>query len=173
MPGSLTSCALCGPERQNLYFCHRFVSLICFFDCAVLPLTSISTHTLRKEGDGTVSSFIASAGISTHTLRKEGDSVQVSARPHGGISTHTLRKEGDFRGQMTRSHAKAFQPTPSARRVTRERPHGPSIIPFQPTPSARRVTMSEGLPFPSRVISTHTLRKEGDVSDTSYKLHMY
>ena len=78
-----------------------------------------------------------------------------------------------------------FQPTPSARRVTRARyrlgrlpristhtlrKEGDMVPPvtgvaeplFQPTPSARRVTGSRPRAFDGAVISTHTLRKEGD-----------
>ena len=56
------------------------------------------------------------------------------------ISTHTLRKEGDNETHELLASENTFQPTPSARRVTRE-------------------TMSER----DRLsISTHTLRKEGD-----------
>ena len=57
-----------------------------------------------------------------------------------GISTHTLRKEGD-----------------------RCSPRGiRNIMLFQPTPSARRVTKYISLYAAVDVISTHTLRKEGD-----------
>ena len=35
---------------------------------------------------------------------------------------------------------------------------------FQPTPSARRVTLSAVMPGPPLSISTHTLRKEGDIN---------
>ena len=56
------------------------------------------------------------------------------------ISTHTLRKEGDEADLGEADLSKAFQPTPSARRVT-----------FRPVE-----------PFHIPVISTHTLRKEGD-----------
>ena len=56
------------------------------------------------------------------------------------ISTHTLRKEGDILHFRPYRSGKLFQPTPSARRVTRPAPN-------------------KQFSFP---ISTHTLRKEGD-----------
>ena len=56
--------------------------------------------------------------ISTHTLREEGD--QYAALSHGVylISTHTLREEGDLTAIHWLSRSHRFQPTPSARRVT-------------------------------------------------------
>ena len=56
------------------------------------------------------------------------------------ISTHTLRKEGDYM---------SFNPVIK-------------FFAFQPTPSARRVTQVSNQLLFSRQISTHTLRKEGD-----------
>ena len=56
------------------------------------------------------------------------------------ISTHTLRKEGDILTYGVLWMWKAFQPTPSARRVT--------VV----NTSTQVIA----------VISTHTLRKEGD-----------
>ena len=58
------------------------------------------------------------------------------------ISTHTLRKEGDILTYGVLWMWKAFQPTPSARRVTIG-----IVAVYQPYH-----------------ISTHTLRKEGDRS---------
>ena len=60
-----------------------------------------------------------------------------------------------------------FQPTPSARRVTWQPLIGaPRPQKFQPTPSARRVTPEEMSSVLIAEISTHTLRKEGDVFTT-------
>ena len=56
------------------------------------------------------------------------------------ISTHTLRKEGDQIFSHQKTGEMIFQPTPSARRVTR--------------------VFSSTIVCPP--ISTHTLRKEGD-----------
>ena len=125
----------------------------------------ISTHTLRKEGDligiavsRKLNSFqptpsarrvtlyvsdgdYCSGYISTHTLRKEGDERgRTTPSETRIISTHTLRKEGDVAMQAFTRTKPEFQPTPSARRVTR-----------QAKPKPFDVT-----------ISTHTLRKEGD-----------
>ena len=56
-----------------------------------------------------------------------------------------------------------FQPTPSARRVTRTSSATKARTPsFQPTPSARRVTRALAAKRLGMEISTHTLRKEGD-----------
>ena len=87
------------------------------------------------------------------------------------ISTHTLRKEGDFLDVPTLDNIVLFQPTPSARRVTillADYIHHHGI--FQPTPSARRVTTKEIIEYADLVISTHTLRKEGD--STAYMICM-
>ena len=61
----------------------------------------------------------------------------------------------------------AFQPTPSARRVTvYDSSPSPFVVKFQPTPSARRVTSAyRNCWGKRRHISTHTLRKEGDVEN--------
>ena len=56
------------------------------------------------------------------------------------ISTHTLRKEGDIIARLTSG----------------------SLSLFQPTPSARRVTRVGSCSLKRKLISTHTLRKEGD-----------
>ena len=56
------------------------------------------------------------------------------------ISTHTLREEGDLRTWLQRPMPPAFQPTPSARRVTHHILCNSSDM----------------------AISTHTLREEGD-----------
>ena len=101
--------------------------------------------------------------ISTHTLRKEGDRRLSTSATNFFISTHTLRKEGDYQYHIIQIREHQFQPTPSARRVTKA-PEGrekqrrylqptPSrkegdymrfypiikFLTFQPTPSARRV----------------------------------
>ena len=82
--------------------------------------------------------------ISTHTLRKEGDDYIISqSQGNVNISTHTLRKEGDLDFFPLFRDFLAFQPTPSARRVT-NRKHHLRVI---------------------QLISTHTLRKEGDGGD--------
>ena len=69
-----------------------------------------------------------------------------SGLPHSDsdISTHTLRKEGDV--------------ARPERQRTDER--------FQPTPSARRVTKNSENAAKNSEISTHTLRKEGDFEQT-------
>ena len=57
----------------------------------------------------------------------------------------------------------SFQPTPSARRVTVTIPITLTRARlFQPTPSARRVTGVDEYGAFYELISTHTLRKEGD-----------
>ena len=59
-----------------------------------------------------------SSSISTHTLRKEGDVIRFIISAICVISTHTLRKEGDHRVSYDAAELCLFQPTPSARRVT-------------------------------------------------------
>ena len=115
--------------------------------CADKARGSISTHTLRKEGDFEKGKNVGGLHtISTHTLRKEGDARNNPSAFQdiiaSYISTHTLRKEGDGTIYSTASWAKLFQPTPSARRVT-------NVIYLVPASSG---------------ISTHTLRKEGDLT---------
>ena len=105
----------------------------------------------------------ADFAISTHTLRKEGDYQAWCLNIGDLISTHTLRKEGDIFPHADTYTGVLFQPTPSARRVTPQ----PLVAAlkdhrFQPTPSARRVTLSTMINYAVRMISTHTLRKEGD-----------
>ena len=78
------------------------------------------------------------------------------------ISTHTLREEGDFNSKSCKRYINRFQPTPSARRVTRLLPGHELVERFQPTPSARRVTMLAAELTGQITISTHTLREEGD-----------
>ena len=81
-----------------------------------------------------------------------------------GISTHTLREEGDICGLWLSLELIGFQPTPSARRVTRRQLALAVFLGFQPTPSARRVTVPLGGGFNFGFnISTHTLREEGDL----------
>ena len=75
---------------------------------------TISTHTLRKEGDFLRVSWDDDVvPISTHTLRKEGDSYGcLIKRIPSKISTHTLRKEGDRDSNNPRRTLKDFNPHP-------------------------------------------------------------
>ena len=67
-------------------------------------------------------------------------------------------------GDRDFAHWSEFQPTPSARRVTIYWTICIYNGRFQPTPSARRVTGRNILTVVIGYISTHTLRKEGDIT---------
>ena len=56
--------------------------------------------------------------ISIHTLRMEGDSSLSFALRPSAISIHTLRMEGDAFDAEVFPHCAEFQSTPSAWRVT-------------------------------------------------------
>ena len=62
------------------------------------PVTAISIHALRGEGDG--AALLRHEGglnISIHALRGEGDLVDNGHFLRSGISIHALRGEGDDR----------------------------------------------------------------------------
>ena len=66
--------------------------------CALLlkrPVTFISIHALREEGD--IASFhsVHDVGISIHALREEGDISHKDDLVNRDISIHALREEGD------------------------------------------------------------------------------
>ena len=82
-------------------------------------LISISTHTLRKEGDSVQS--LCCANVRRFQPTPSARRVTTLFQRHiiqTHISTHTLRKEGDTLGFSTALSISEFQPTPSARRVT-------------------------------------------------------
>ena len=89
---------------------------------------------------------------------------------HEGISIHALREEGDGRKGGRPRKAKDFYPRP---------PRGGrqgliydmmDTTAFLSTPSARRATDQTVWPLPSRHISIHALREEGDPAGASYSL---
>ena len=81
---------------------------------ALSGVSSISTHTLRKEGDVAAEVMADDRySISTHTLRKEGDNFLLTEGVlPDDISTHTLRKEGDREGYGILYTSKDFNPHP-------------------------------------------------------------
>ena len=80
---------------------------------------AISTHTLRKEGDGSTQPCSRFAQLfqptpSARRVTMTAGLILFAIK----ISTHTLRKEGDAIILMLFRIVHIFQPTPSARRVT-------------------------------------------------------
>ena len=85
--------------------------------------------------------LIADKSISTHTLRKEGDELFSRIAIHLLIFQPTpSARRVTICNISIPPRRQQFQPTPSARRVTNSTSHGSSMPKFQPTPSARRVT---------------------------------
>ena len=125
--------------------------------------------------------------ISIHALREEGDSWYAALHiarsryfyprpPRGGrqaalvlalailtISIHALREEGDFLRVSYDTHTNAFLSTPSARRATGRYYNSMSTqSDFYPRPPRGGRPSDSSGPTPSRGISIHALREEGD-----------
>ena len=122
--------------------------------------------------------------ISIHALREEGDIPEYYWRKLEAISIHALREEGDRRrcrettdqryfyprpprgGRQLRSATlssrSVFLSTPSARRATYQNTTGANWKLFLSTPSARRATGGGAGRQPTKDISIHALREEGD-----------
>ena len=123
--------------------------------------------------------------ISIHALREEGDRTTCRSDSPLRISIHALREEGDVRVLASWRTNSVFLSTPSARRATQpwwmswlslwdfypRPPRGgrhPSkflhryFTEFLSTPSARRATVLFVIYEPSKRISIHALREEGD-----------
>ena len=60
--------------------------------------------------------------ISIHALREEGDGCSISCMAGSGISIHALREEGDVHEDHRGDCVQLFLSTPSARRATGEKP---------------------------------------------------
>ena len=145
----------------------------------------ISIHALREEGDCWRRASVPPLMISIHALREEGDRpprrwLQMPRNfyprpPRGGrpdtpeqlarykeISIHALREEGDRRNVGLYFVQQLFLSTPSARRATRGVGSRRRTSIFLSTPSARRATELFRGYVPTRNISIHALREEGD-----------
>ena len=108
------------------------------------------------------------------------------------ISIHALREEGDHGPVSFSPMNRLFLSTPSARRATLALPdlrrQGNNFYPRPPrggrpkfgektgefieflsTPSARRATLADYLGLPTKVISIHALREEGDATTRQKK----
>ena len=141
------------------------------------------------EGDSQQPGIPHSMAISIHSLRMEGDGRIPAAEQPGNISIHSLRMEGDSAVTVMPHCTAAFQSTPSAWRETSHTRHPLFALTFQSTPSAWRETFFEawkngnGTQFQSTPsawretrkeycgkkpagISIHSLRMEGDKSNS-------
>ena len=130
--------------------------------------------------------------ISIHALREEGDSLSTAKVLWISISIHALREEGDHGPVSFSPMNRLFLSTPSARRATLALPdlrrQGNNFYPRPPrggrpkfgektgefieflsTPSARRATLADYLGLPTKVISIHALREEGDATTRQKK----
>ena len=83
------------------------------------------------------------------------------------ISIHALREEGDLSRTSSRTSTLYFYPRPprGGRRNTSYQRAMADI--FLSTPSARRATLADYLGLPTKVISIHALREEGDLGNTA------
>ena len=143
------------PPRGGRHVINKFIDAITRFQSTPsarratghapgkVPLSVISIHALREEGDA----------FSLRCDRTQGNfnpRPPRGGRPGAGrsptaaqwISIHALREEGDVQLALNRSIKIKFQSTPSARRATAERfAQTYALMLFQSTPSARRATL--------------------------------
>ena len=129
------------------------------------PVTDISIHALREEGDGSGPDrrcLHRQSFLSTPSARRATVYV-VPRRNHFGISIHALREEGDLIMSTGLILDRSFLSTPSARRAT-DHQYSCWRIPerFLSTPSARRATYGVSREQYNNNISIHALREEGD-----------
>ena len=90
-----------------------------------------------------------------------------------GISIHALREEGDH-GHFSQSLLQClFLSTPSARRATISTIRSLQTWVFLSTPSARRATVGGAGRKPSKDISIHALREEGDLAKFDEKTGLF
>ena len=100
--------------------------------------------------------------ISIHSLPKEGDRTAPVNQVTSAISIHSLPKEGDEGEYAVITAADGFQSTPSPRRETCASCPVRDIFQFQSTPSPRRETDEAREKVNEVQISIHSLPKEGD-----------
>ena len=128
------------------------------------PVSQISTHALREEGDLPPSGGQARRpSISTHALREEGDALGEHAAWQCSNFYPRPPRGGRPGGLLHEDAQSDFYPRPprGGRRIS---PHPKKIgSGFLPTPSARRATSRPSCPARLLSISTHALREEGDV----------
>ena len=101
----------------------------------------ISIHSLRGEGDVSMSTHGAPFKISIHSLRGEGDDSQGDGMLEDEpISIHSLRGEGDSGHTQRDSERSYFNPLPpwGGRRSRASLLYGSTV--FQSTPSVGRET---------------------------------
>ena len=85
----------------------------------LFPISRISIHALRVEGDTHPADVVVQKIISIHALRVEGDQGRISWWAACGISIHALRVEGDALSISPPASASKFLSTPSGWRATR------------------------------------------------------
>ena len=110
-------------------------------DCQFFPLSLISIHALREEGDSAARTVIGFETISIHALREEGD--DRIAQRKDDLADFYPRPPRGGRPLLSKILPKLsiFLSTPSARRATRRHPQLPRL----------------------QAISIHALREEGDL----------
>ena len=129
----------------------------------LVHIDDISIHALREEGDPTRPRTAKAAYDFYPRPPRGGRPLQVHQRLHpAAISIHALREEGDLSVLDTSVTATVFLSTPSARRATPLHFYANINHTFLSTPSARRATRSLPVRRPSKSISIHALREEGD-----------
>ena len=166
--------AASGSRSSRYFYPHpprggrpSFSMLPALAKMSFLPTPSARRATLRRPG------VQLGLGISTHTLREEGDGQGGNVDFLFQISTHTLREEGDSNPPQMPNSQPNFYPHPP--RGGRQAPACTwlTCTLFLPTPSARRATPADmaGL-MRTVLISTHTLREEGDPLSGIFSPHL-
>ena len=127
------------------------------------PLSRISIHALREEGDaeGLVYDMFDRKFQSTPSARRA-TSVLRCAAGRDNISIHALREEGDCRGSAPCSVVRHFNPRPprGGRPTAGGQPTKPSHFNPRPPRGGRPERYQAGQD--SVPISIHALREEGD-----------
>ncbi len=137
----------------------------------------ISIHSLRMEGDGDPFENAAASDardISIHSLRMEGDRPAARRRSISQdiISIHSLRMEGDIRRTMSAAilSPSYFNPLPphGGRRTAAGRGVMTILGHFNPLPphGGRLPGAGPVSRLPTNAISIHSLRMEGDLSQS-------
>ena len=134
--------------------------------CRYCKYSDISIHSLRMEGDQTHRQGVPAGQSFQSTPSAWRETEITSARLHLVAHFNPLPPHGGRPNpQIVFSASVIFQSTPSAWRETIAFYFGTQTEKFQSTPSAWRETEVERDPYFELIISIHSLRMEGDVSD--------
>ena len=125
----------------------------------------ISIHSLRMEGDPDRNVFICSHDVFQSTPSAWRETIfGVPILSPSQISIHSLRMEGDSKLMTLQVKIFHFNPLPPHGGRLRKLQNLPIGATFQSTPSAWRETSSLSDWELKAVISIHSLRMEGDIS---------